>query len=85
MRCVVAAGDGQVVERLGVDREEAAGGAVFGRHVGDRGAVGERHGVEAGAEELDELADHALLAQHLRDGEHEVGRGDALASACRSA
>ena len=37
------------------------------------------HGVEAGAEELDELVDDALLAQHLRDGEHEVGRGDAFA------
>ena len=39
--------------------------------------------VEAGAVEFDELADDALLAQHLRDGEHEVGRGDAFAAACR--
>jgi hypothetical protein len=30
------------------------------------------------AEEFDELADHALLAQHLRDGQHEVGGGRAL-------
>ncbi len=37
-----------------------------------------RQVVEAGAEELDELADHAALAQHLRDGEHEVGGGDAF-------
>ena len=72
------AGHGQVADRLAVDREEAAGRAVFGRHVADRGAVGERHVGEAGTEELDELADHAFLAQHLRDGEHEVGRGDAL-------
>ena len=35
-------------------------------------------GFKAGAEELDELADHALLAQHLRDGQHEVGGGDAF-------
>ena len=49
-----------------------------GRHVADRRAVGERHVGEAGAEEFDELADDALLAQHLRDGEHEVGRGDAF-------
>ena len=34
--------------------------------------------VEARTEELDELLDHAALAQHLRDGQHEVGRGDAL-------
>jgi hypothetical protein len=30
------------------------------------------------AVELDELADHAVLAQHLGDREHEVGRGRAL-------
>ena len=29
--------------------------------------------------ELHEFADHALLAQHLRDGEHEIGRGRAFA------
>src|SRR3546814_3283581 len=33
----------------------------------------------AGAVKFDETADDALLAQHLRDGEHEIGRGDALA------
>ncbi len=64
--------------RLVVDREEAAGGAVFGRHVGDGGAVGERERVEARAVELDELVHDAQLAQHLRHGEHEVGRGAAL-------
>ncbi len=32
----------QIVERLLVDREEAAGRAIFGRHIGDGGAVGER-------------------------------------------
>ena len=73
----------EVGERLGVDGEEAAGGAVLGRHVGNRGAVGERHGVEAGAEELHELADDALLAQHLRHGEHEVGGGHALLELAR--
>ena len=29
------------------------------------------------AVELDELADYAVLAQHLGDGEHHIGRGDA--------
>ena len=28
--------------------------------------------VKAGSEELDELADYALLAQHLGDGQHEI-------------
>ena len=75
----LAAGRLQIVERLRVDREQAAGRAVFRRHVGDRRPVGDRHGVEAGAEELDEFADHALLAQHLGDGQHEIGGGDAFA------
>ena len=29
--------------------------------------------LKPGAVELDELADHALLAQHLGDGQHQVG------------
>ena len=54
-----------------------AGAAEFRRHVADRGAVGERQIREAVAEELDELVDHALLAQHLGDGEHQIGGGGA--------
>ena len=69
----------EIGDRLRVDREQAAGRAVFRRHVGEGRAVGDRHRVEAGAVELDELADHALLAQHLGDGQHQVGRGDAFA------
>ena len=74
----VAAGELQVAQRLLVDREHRAGGAELRAHVADRRAVGERQVRHAGAVELDELADHAVLAQHLRDGEHEVGRGRAL-------
>ena len=37
---------------------------------------------EAVAEELDELVDDAVLAQHLGDREHEVGRGRAFGAAC---
>ena len=69
----IAAGEAQIVQRLGVHREEAAGGAVFGRHVGDGRAVGDAEGREGRPEELDELADDALLAEHLGDGEHQVG------------
>ena len=71
--------EAQVAQRLGVDGEEAAGRAVLGRHVGDRRAVGERQRGDARAEELDELPDHALLAQDLGDGQHQVGRRRALA------
>jgi hypothetical protein len=37
-----APGAAQVGQRLGVDREEAAGRAVLRRHVGDGGAVGDQ-------------------------------------------
>ncbi len=74
----------EIGDGLLIDREEAAGRAIFRRHVGDGGAVLERQIVEAGAVELDELADHALAAQHLGDGQHEIGRGDAVAQARRS-
>ena len=68
----------QVADRLGVDREDRAGRAELRAHVADRRAVGERQRGEALAVELDELADDAALAQHLRDRQHEVGRGRAL-------
>ena len=73
-----APGELEVAQRLGVDREDRAGRAELRRHVADRRAVGQRQVRDAGAVELDELGDHAVLAQHLRDGEHEVGRGGAL-------
>ena len=42
---------------------------------------GEAEGVEAGAEELDELAHHARLAQDLGHGQDQVGGGGALLEA----
>ena len=68
----------QVVERFLVDRADRAGRAVFRRHVAERGAVGQRQVLQTGAEELHELADHAVLAQHLGHGQHKVGRGRAF-------
>ncbi len=75
----VASGEPQIAQRLGIDREEAAGRSVLRRHVGDRRAVGERQIGETRPAELDEAADDAVGAQHLGDGEDEVGGGDALA------
>ena len=75
-QCDLGGGPGgirEIPQRIVVDREEAAGRAVFGRHVADGGAIGDREIAEARPEIFHELADHAALAQHLRDGEHEVG------------
>ena len=73
-----AAGQLQVGDGLLVDREHRRGRAELRAHVADRGAVGQRDGGDAGAVELDELPDHAVLAQHLGDREHEVGGGGAV-------
>ena len=79
-RCV-AAGEAQIGKRFGVHGEEAHRRAIFGRHVGDRGAVRQAQAGEPGAVELDEFSDHALFAQHFGDDQHEVGRRRALGQA----
>ena len=73
-----ARGQFQVADRLGVHRKEAAGRAVFRRHVGNRGPVGEREAVQSIAAELHELAHHAVLAKHFHHAQHQVGGGHAL-------
>ena len=75
---VCAAGEAKVGEGFCVDREDAAGGTVLWGHVGDGGAVCKGECLDAGAVELDELADDALLAEGLGYGEDEVGGGGAL-------
>ena len=75
----------EVVEGHLVDREDGAGRAVLGRHVADRGPVLERQRGHARAVDLDELADHAVVAQQLGDGEHQVGGGRCPRAARRSA
>ena len=74
----LAAGGLEIIDGRGVDREEAAGRAIFRRHVADGRLVRDREMVEAGAEEFNELTDHALLAQHLRHGQHQIGRSHAF-------
>ncbi len=68
----------EVTQRLGVDREDRAGRAELRRHVADRRPVGEPERVQPRPEELDELAHHASLPEHLGHGQHQVGGGRAL-------
>ena len=72
-----ASGQPQILDGLFIDREHRCGGTEFGAHIAQRGAVGQRHLGHALAVELDELADHTVLAQHVGDGQHHVGGGDA--------
>src|SRR5690606_6877967 len=62
-----------------IHREEAAGGTVFRRHVGDGGPVSQRQIGQAIAVELDGLADHTALTQHLGHRQHQVGGGHPFA------
>ena len=71
------AGEAQVVEGDVVDREHGGRGAELRAHVADGGAVGQRHGRDAFAVELHELADHTVLAQLFGDGQDDVGGGRA--------
>ena len=73
-----AAGGAQVVGAFLVDGEEAHRRAVFWSHVRDGRAVHERERGSAGSEELNELADDLRLAEQLRDGERDIGGGDAF-------
>src|SRR5438093_5651950 len=62
----------EVAQRLLVHGKDPHGGAVFGSHVADRGAVGERQRRDAGAVELHKFPDDTFLAEHFghRSEEH---------------
>ena len=74
---LAAAGEPEVAERLLVDREHHCRCAHLRRHVGDGRAVGQAEVAKPRAEHLDELADHADLAQQLGNGEHQIRGGHA--------
>ena len=69
----------QIGQRFRVHRKEAHRGAVFGRHVGDGGAIRDAQTGQARAVKLNKLADDALLPQHFRDRQNKVRRGGAFA------
>ena len=70
-------GEAEVFESDVVDGEHRGRRTELRAHVADGRTVGERNGCDAGAVELHELADDAVPAQHLRDREHDIRRGDA--------
>ena len=64
----------QVADGFAINREDSACGAELRRHVAESRPVCKRQFCQTIAVELYELADHALVAEHLRDGQYEVGR-----------
>ncbi len=73
----LAAGQGQVVQRLLVDVEHRRRGAVLRRHVGDGGAIAQGQAGRAFAEEFQIGGDDLLGAQEFGQRQHDVGGGDA--------
>ena len=65
----------KVSESFFVDGKVSHGGAIFGGHVGDGGAIGkgELHG--AWAVKLDKFTNDFVLAKDLGHGKGEIGRG----------
>ena len=63
----------QVRQRFRIHGKKSHRRAVFGRHIGYGGAIGQREIREACSVELDELSNYTLLAQHLGYGKHQIG------------
>ncbi len=82
---LITAGKREVVERFLVDWEQSAGGAIFGGHIANGRPVGKGEVAEPRTEKFDELAHHPGFAQHLRYGEHQVGRRGSFAQAADEA
>src|SRR5699024_9775267 len=70
-------GETQVLDGLLVDGEHRTGGAELRGHVADGCAVRQRDGLDAVAVELNELLNNTVVAEHLGDGQNDVGGGDA--------
>ena len=71
----VTARQAQIFQRGVIHREEAAGRAIFGRHITNGRTIRERQMRETRTEEFHELTDHALLAEHLCHRQHQIGGG----------
>ena len=69
----------QVAYSFGINREKANRRAVFGRHIGDGCAVGEREAGQPFAIKLDKLANHPFGAEHFDNPQHQIGRRCAFA------
>ena len=74
-----AAGAAQITQRLIIRWKEAACSAVLRRHVGNCGAVGQRHSAKSRPKKFHKLVYNTFGAQHLRDRQHQIGGSDAFA------
>src|SRR5690606_8801705 len=73
-----AAGKTQVIKGLLIHGEDATGSAILGGHVANGGPVRQGEKFQTRAKQFHEFTNDTQLAQHLGDGEHQVGGGRAL-------
>src|SRR5207244_12356403 len=71
----IAASDLEVTKSRLITWEQRGRRAVLRAHVAQGRPVRDRKTGESVTAELDELVDHAVLAEHLCERQHEVGRG----------
>ena len=62
----------KVLNSLVVNREVAHSCTVLGRHVSDRGSVGQGQACASWTKELNELANNATLTEHGRSSEDKI-------------
>ena len=71
----------EVVDGFFIDRKKPHGGAVFGRHVADGGAIRQAEAASAFAKKFDKLAHHFFAAQGFGHAQHQVGGRHTFAQA----
>ena len=67
-----------VLQRDVINWEKATGCAIFWCHVGNGRAVSQGQRIQPVPVELNKFAHHPMLAQHLRNGKYQIGRGNAF-------
>ena len=75
---LAATTEAHILQRNAINREKAAGRAIFRRHVGDGGPVRQRQGIQTIAIKFNEFTHHTMLTQHLGDRQNQIRGGDAF-------
>merc|ERR1719469_225698 len=70
---LISAGQSHAVNRVGINGEVSHGRTVLGGHVSDSRAIGEGEVLSAGSMELHELANDSTFAEHLDNGQSQIG------------
>ena len=76
---LASAGEPQIAQRLLINRKNPASCPILRRHIRNRSPIRQRQITQSRPEVLNKLPDNAMLAQHLRNRQHEIGSSSALA------